>query len=116
MFDHTHIHFALQPRLADRLQLIVDERLPHQRKQRPDDFAAAARIAAKVAKAVNAAVSCDGINLMQANGEGAGQSVGHVHLHIIPRRKADGLLFNWEPKPGERDHIAAVAARIREFL
>jgi histidine triad (HIT) family protein len=82
----------------------------------PDDFAAAARIAAKVAKAVNAVVSCDGINLMQANGEGAGQSVGHVHLHIIPRRNGDGLLFNWEPKPGERDRIAAVATRIRELL
>ncbi|HEY4472322.1 MAG TPA: HIT domain-containing protein, partial [Stellaceae bacterium] len=46
----------------------------------PEDFAAAARSAAKIAKAVNAAVPCDGINLMQANGEGAGQSVGHVHL------------------------------------
>ena len=82
----------------------------------PEDFAAAARTATKVAKAVKAAVPCDGFNLMQANGEGAGQSVGHVHLHIIPRRKAGGLLFNWEPKPGERGHIASVAARIREFL
>ena len=82
----------------------------------PDHFAAAARSATKVAKAVNAAVPCDGISLMQANGEGAGQSVGHVHLHIIPRRNGDGLLFNWQPKPGERDRIAAVAERIREFL
>jgi histidine triad (HIT) family protein len=89
---------------------------PNVMEIRPENFAAAACIAAKVAKAVNAAVSCDGINLMQANGEGAGQSVGHVHLHIIPRRKADGLLFNWEPKPGERGHIASLAARIREFL
>jgi histidine triad (HIT) family protein len=53
---------------------------------------------------------------MQANGEGAGQSVGHVHLHIIPRKSGDRLLFNWQPKPGDRDGIAAVAARIREFL
>jgi histidine triad (HIT) family protein len=82
----------------------------------PEDFAAAARSATKVAKAVNAAVPCDGINLMQANGEGAGQSVGHFHLHIIPRRKDDRLLFNWSPKPGERGHIAEVADRIREFL
>ena len=80
----------------------------------PEDFAAAARTAAKVAKAVNAAGrSRDGINLMQANGEGAGQSVGHFHLHIIPRRKDDGLLFNWEPKPGDRASIAEMAERIR---
>jgi histidine triad (HIT) family protein len=82
----------------------------------PEHFAAAARSATKVAKAVNAAVPCDGINLMQANGEGAGQSVGHFHLHIIPRRGGDGLLFNWSPNSGDRAHIAEVAARIREFL
>ena len=82
----------------------------------PEDFAAAARTATKMAKAINAAVKPDGINLMQANGEGAGQSVGHFHLHIVPRRNDDGLLFNWDPKPGDRGHIAAVAARIREFL
>ena len=82
----------------------------------PEDFAAAARTATKMAKAINAAVKPDGINLMQANGEGAGQSVGHFHLHIVPRRNDDGLLFNWDPKPGHRDRIAALAARIRELL
>ena len=80
----------------------------------PEDFAAAARTATKVAKAVKAAVPCDGFNLMQANGDGAGQSVGHFHLHIVPRRSGDGLLFNWEPKPGDRDRIAAVAERVRK--
>jgi len=82
----------------------------------PEDFAAAARTATKVAKAVNAAVRPDGINLMQANGEGAGQSVGHFHLHIIPRRAEDMLLFNWDPKPGDPAHIGEVADRIRGFL
>jgi len=82
----------------------------------PEDFAAAARTATKVAKAVKAAVPCDGFNIMQANGAGAGQSVGHVHLHIIPRKNGDALLFNWMPKPGNRDQIAAVAERIRKML
>jgi len=82
----------------------------------PEDFAVAARTAAKVAKAVNAAVQPGGINLMQANGEGAGQSVFHFHLHIIPRRSDDGLLFNWEPKTGDHARIAEIAERIRRFL
>ena len=82
----------------------------------PEEFAAAARTAAKVAKAVNAAIQPDGINLMQANGEGAGQSVFHLHLHIIPRRNDDGLLFNWDPKPGDRARIAEIAERIRGLL
>ena len=82
----------------------------------PEDFAAAARTATKMAKAINAAVKPDGINLMQANGEGAGQSVGHFHLHIVPRRADDGLLFNWQPQPGDMAHIAEIAEHIRGFL
>ena len=82
----------------------------------PADFAAAARTVIKVAKAVNAAVQPDGLNLIQSNGPGAAQSVGHFHIHVLPRRMHDGLLVNWELKPGDHDHIAAVAGRIREFL
>jgi histidine triad (HIT) family protein len=82
----------------------------------PTAFAAAAQTAVRVARAVDAAVKPAGINLMQANGEGAGQSVGHFHLHILPRRANDRLLFNWDPKPGEHAHIAEIAERIRGFL
>jgi len=82
----------------------------------PEAFAAAARTAIKVATAVNAAVQPDGLNLVQSNGPGAAQSVGHFHLHVLPRRIADGLLVNWELKPGDRAHIAAIAERIRAFL
>jgi len=39
------------------------------------------------------------VNLLQANGAGAGQSVPHLHIHIMPRRAGDGLVLNWEPKP-----------------
>lgn len=82
----------------------------------PDAIAAAARIAARVAKAVNAAVNPDGINLIQASGPGAGQSVGHFHFHVFPRRTGDGVAINWEPKPGDRARIAEIAERIRANL
>jgi histidine triad (HIT) family protein len=84
----------------------------------PEAMAAAARTAARVAAAVNAALKPDGLNLMQANGPGAGQSVGHFHFHVLPRRLGDALLINWErdQKPGDAAHIAAVAERIRGFL
>src|SRR5437763_14768204 len=49
----------------------------------PEDFAAAERTATKVAKAFNAAVQPDGMTLIQANGEGDVQTVGHFHMHIV---------------------------------
>ena len=82
----------------------------------PEAVAAAARTAALVATAVNQAVQPDGISIMQANGPGAGQSVGHFHFHLLPRRARDRLPFNWDPKPGDPVRIAAVAERIRAFL
>jgi histidine triad (HIT) family protein len=80
----------------------------------PEAFAATARSAARIAKAVNAALRPDGFNLVQSNGPGAAQSVGH--FHVLPRRLGDGLLLNWTPKPGDRAHIAEIAERIRQHL
>ena len=82
----------------------------------PDAFAAAARTAIKVAKAVNAAIKPDGLNLIQSNGPGAAQSVQHFHLHVLPRRMRDGLAINWGLNPGDRARIAEVAGRIRAAL
>jgi len=79
-------------------------------------IAATAQVTARVAKAVNAAVRPDGLNLIQANGPGAGQSVGHFHFHVFPRRLNDGVAINWQPKPGDMAHIAGIAERIRRFL
>jgi len=82
----------------------------------PEAFAAAGRTAILLAKAVNAALAPDGLNLLQSNGPGAAQSVAHFHLHILPRRLDDGLAVNWTPKPGDRERLAAIAQRIRAAL
>src|SRR5215831_19345408 len=54
-----------------------------------DAFAAVARSVRKVARAVNLALSPEGLNLVQANGEGAKQSVKHFHIHVLPRKLGD---------------------------
>ncbi len=82
----------------------------------PQAFAAAGATTIKIARAVNAALEPDGINLLQANGPGAAQSVAHFHLHVLPRRHNDKLKVNWTPKPGDRARIAEIAERIRAEL
>ena len=74
----------------------------------PETLAAVARTAQRVAKAVMSELKPVGVNLMQANGAGAGQSVPHLHFHIMPRRTGDGVTLNWEPKPGDRAEIEAI--------
>jgi histidine triad (HIT) family protein len=58
----------------------------------------------------------DGLNLVQANGPGAAQSVFHFHVHVFPRRNGDRASLNWSLTPGDKDAIAALAERIRSKL
>ena len=82
----------------------------------PDVLAEVAQIAQKVAKAAFRVLKPHGVNLLQANGEGAGQSVPHLHIHIMPRRAGDGLILNWQPKPGDMKEIEAVHKRLKAAM
>ncbi len=64
----------------------------------PEDLAGdAMKLAKKEAGIMKESLSCDGFNLVQNNGECAGQSVFHFHLHLIPRYKNDGQKILWNP-------------------
>lgn len=82
----------------------------------PAALQAVALTAQRVARAVQEAVRPDGLNLLQANGPGAAQSVGHFHMHVLPRRLGDELAMNWGLRPGDGDEIARLAERIRALL
>ena len=82
----------------------------------PDVLAAVAISAQRVAKAVIAELKPDGVNLLQANGEGAGQSVPHLHIHVMPRHPNDQVAFNWDYRPGDRAEIEAIWKRLKAAL
>ena len=81
-----------------------------------DVLGAVAATAQKLAKAVMSELKPAGVNLIQANGAGAGQSVPHLHIHVMPRRPDDGLVLNWEPKAGDRAEIEAIYKRLKARL
>jgi histidine triad (HIT) family protein len=71
---------------------------------------------------VNETLRPSGLSLVQANGEIAGQTVPHVHVHVLPRRANDNLPINWDrnrvgdPVHADPVHLAALARRIRARL
>ena len=62
-----------------------------------DTLAGAAKVAKKVAEKMKDKLEFDGLNLVQNNGEVAGQTVMHFHLHIIPRYNDDNQKILWKP-------------------
>jgi histidine triad (HIT) family protein len=82
----------------------------------PLDLQAAITTAKRVAMALRAALQPDGLNMLQANGPAAFQSVPHFHLHLIPRWTNDGKGFDWTLVQGDRDQIAKVGDRLRTEL
>ena len=56
-------------------------------------------LAKKIATVLKEVTGCEGVNILQNNGEIAGQTVFHFHMHIIPRYKGDTVNVGW--KPGE---------------
>lgn len=63
-----------------------------------DDMAAKAMILAKkMATKMTEALKCDGFNIVQNNGEPAGQTVFHFHMNLIPRYEGDQVGITWKP-------------------
>lgn len=81
-----------------------------------EDRVAVLSVAAKVAGAMKKALSCSGINIVQNNGESAGQTVKHFHLHIIPRYDGDSAMVLWNPGKSEPDEQAKIAEAIKGEL
>ena len=78
-----------------------------------DDLEATAVAAQRLAKRISETLGADGINVINACGPAAWQTVFHFHLHVIPRYEDDPLELPWVPESGDPDEIAKVAAKLR---
>ena len=80
-----------------------------------DELAAKALVTAKkVAARMKDALGADGFNLVQNNGEAAGQTVFHFHMHLIPRYENDGAGISWTPGSATPEEMAEVKRLVDE--
>lgn len=75
----------------------------------PQDVAAVAVAAQRLAQRMLERLGADGVNLLNACRPAAWQTVFHLHVHVIPRYAEDPLRLPWIPAAGDRDAIARAA-------
>ena len=73
-------------------------------------------VAKKVAEAIVNATKADGFSLVQNNKEAAGQLVKHVHFHIVPRFKDDGLKLTFPSNQAEEKVLLEMQEKIKKEL
>ena len=79
----------------------------------PDETAAKAMVLAKkMATKLRDGLNCDGFNIVQNNGEIAGQTVFHFHMHLIPRYKEDGQKIGWNPGSPSQEELEEIKNQI----
>lgn len=79
----------------------------------PDEAAAVARTAQRVAHAVKATFDPPGLTLLQANGREGDQTVFHFHMHVVPRHGGDGIALSWPRKDPEGEVLRGYAEQLR---
>ncbi|WMC94337.1 HIT family protein [Kineothrix sp. MB12-C1] len=75
----------------------------------PDELASKVMLLAKkMSVQMTEKLECDGFNLVQNNGEAAGQTVFHFHLHLIPRYEEDGQVLGWKALQPTSEELSEV--------
>ena len=74
-----------------------------------DEAAEAAKLAKKMGATLVEKLHADGLNVVQNNGETAGQTVKHFHIHLIPRYENDGQHILWNPGKMSDEELDSVA-------
>ena len=70
------------------------------------------KLAKKMTEQMTQRLGCEGFNLVQNNGELAGQTVFHFHMHLIPRYRDDGQKIGWKPQEATQEELETIRAQI----
>jgi len=76
----------------------------------PDLCAKIFELSQRVAKKIKEVYNIGGLNLLQNNGEAAGQQINHFHLHVMPRYDLDSVVMKGKPiDPSETEFNEALS-------
>lgn len=114
--DIVKVIFDANPAAKGHVLILPKEHFDNIYELDDDTAAHVFKVAAKISKAYKKALDFDGLNIVQNNGEVAGQTVFHFHMHIIPRIKGDTVKVGWVPGTVDTDTIASIVEKVTPYL
>lgn len=79
-----------------------------------DDLYNLSKVLKRVATSIRESMNAEGLNVLQFNGTAAGQTIPHMHFHLIPRYKDDGMSFGWPHKQLPEEEMEATRRKLAE--
>ncbi|MDO5696209.1 MAG: HIT family protein [Eubacteriales bacterium] len=76
-------------------------------------YAEMMKTALRMAKRIKRVMQCNGVNILQNNEPVAGQTVFHIHIHVIPRFEGDEVTVAWRSSEPSIEDLEAVATKLR---
>lgn len=114
--DDFRVILDLGPATKGHALILPKEHYPNL-YELPDDLAGKAIVLAKnMITKLTKALGCDGYNVVQNNGEAAGQTVFHFHMHLIPRYNGDDAGFGWKVGELTEEDKADILDKIKKSV
>src|SRR5688500_13055695 len=115
IYEDEHVFAFMDAGQVNDGHVIVATRKPHATLMDCSEAEAEAlmRVARRIAIAVQAAFAPAGITVLQANRPAGGQTVPHLHLHVLPRHDGDGVGLVWPRKEPGLERLRELAARLK---
>ena len=80
----------------------------------PDEIAAKVfPLAKKLVSHMTEVLKCDGFNVLQNNGETAGQTVFHFHMHLIPRYEGKEQILTWSNETFSDEEMKEICSSLK---
>lgn len=114
--ENVKVILDISPAAKGHAILLVKEHVSNIFELTPELAGKIFTVVPRVAAAIKEELGCDGMNILQNNGEEAGQTVFHLHIHFIPRWKGDTVNIKWKPLSYVDGEAAALAENIRARL
>ena len=113
--DQFRVIFDASPATKGHVLIIPKEHYANAFEMPEDLVGDAYKLAKKIATALKEITGCDGINILQNNGEVAGQTVFHFHIHIIPRYEK-GEMIQWTPGELDQSVVDDIIDKAKDVL